>query len=147
MTVDGSIGGQPVYAVVGGVVVAAGPDWVAIVPNHEAVVLTYGNLTGPANAGTKVGAGQLIGRSARLSFGVSKIERDASGGVKLVPYEPAAWLAVRGLAVSVKRRSSGQPLWCDGGRTLRVPQQVARCGMALPEPSAWALLPVSVTLS
>lgn len=141
------MGSQPVYAVVGGIVVASGPDWLALVPNHEAVVLTYLNLTGPAASGTKVGAGEQIGHSGRLGFGVAKIERDASGGVKLVNYEPTAWLAVRGLSVSAKKRASGQNLWCEGGRTLRVPQQVARCGLSLPEPSGWALLPVSVTLS
>jgi hypothetical protein len=147
LTVDGSMGSQPVYAVVGGVIVAAGPDWVALVPNHEAVVLTYGNLTDVAPAGSKVGVGQMIGRSPRLSFGVSRIDRDAAGSVKLTPYEPTSWLAVRGLGVSVKSRHSGQNLWCEGGRTLSVPQQVGRCGIALPAPSAWALLPVSVTLS
>lgn len=127
--------------------VIVGPGSVAIVASDEPVVLNYTGLEQvQVAAGAHVGIGQQIGIGQRVRFSVHALVSNPDGTTRIQqPYEPAAWLAVHGL------RSSGnvasQPQWCDASRQLNVPQQVAKCGIELPVPTAWALLPVRVSLT
>ena len=152
MTLRSSSGGGPVYAMAPGVVVAVGPDSVAIAASDEAVVLDYTSLYQvQVVAGQRVGLGQQIGLGKTVRFAVYDAQstpdgkrRDSGSSPLGKPYEPASWLAVHGLRASGR---TVQPQWCEEARRLSVPQQVAKCGMQLPVPSAWALLPVRVSLT
>jgi len=141
-------GGGVVYAPMAGLMVSAGPTWAVLKPDLEDVMLSY--AWSPETAtnllvapGQHVGAGQQIAVGGLFRFSVRQLTRGASTTVGAA-YEPSSWLAVRGLRVSTKSREPSR--WCEGGRALTVPQEVARCGLELPAPSPLSLLPVTVAL-
>jgi len=142
-------GGQPVYAMAPGAVAAVSPGSVAIAASDEAVVLDYTGLEQiQVGLGERVMVGQQIGLARQLRFAVYQLERAADGTTRIgKPYEPAAWLAVHGLGLSFGTAPGHQGLWCETGRQLSVPRHVAECGIQLPQPGAWSLMPVSVSLS
>lgn len=151
MTIDSFSGQSEIYAPVGGVVVATTPSSVFIATSGEATLLEYtanpSEMVVQVRPGESVGAGQQIGLARRLKFGVYDIERTASGTAKLGrPYEPASWLANHGCSISHKKHKTSGEVWCEGGRKLIVPQSVSKCGMRLPPPSGFALLPISATM-
>lgn len=142
--------GAAVLSPMAGVVVSAGPGWIVIKPDLDDVVLSYAwdASAGPTaelvSAGARVSSGQQIAVGGLLHFSVLQLTRGAGGTQIGAPYEPAAWLAVRGLRIS---KASREPaLWCEAGRSLTVPQGVAKCGIELPSPSPYSLLPVTVSL-
>lgn len=144
--------GAPVYAMAPGVVVATGPDSVTLAASDEAVVLSYTGLNQvQVQAGQRVGLGQQLGLGQTVRFAVYDTQNAPTGTPRTNPtsplgrpYEPSSWLAVHGLRATAGRV---QPQWCDQPRQIDVPQQVAKCGIQLPVPNAWALLPVRVSLS
>lgn len=149
-----SFGGQTeVYAPVRAMVAVAGPGRLLLVPNDESVVLEYSgsnaNFLTQVATGTQVGAGQQVGLGSQFSFAVWALSRDASGNAVMgKAIEPASWLATHGAKISAKAHAVTSSTWCAGGRKLQVPQTVASsCGVTLPAPSGYALLPVSVTMS
>jgi len=127
------------YAVTSGRVHAMDPTLgLQIVSRVEPVLVTYQGWTALDNlrVGQDVRLGQNLGQALRgLTFAVQQIQP----GGKLVPLEPASWLAARGL----KPSSVASPLWCAQGRKILVPRAVASCGFRLPDPSSVMLLPVS----
>lgn len=145
-------GAAPVYALVSGVVSRVIPgQLVELTSQYEPVIVSYvGPMTLNA-AGLQVVPGQVIrvgavlGQAARIGIGVSQITRLADGSLALAPLEPASWLASRGLRAATKLTPGMQ--WCQGGRSLVVPQDVARCGMRVPDPPGFSLLPVNVRLA
>lgn len=150
LTVDASSGDGSVLSAARGLVVKATANSVWIIPNREAVVLEY---TSPdiqvmVREGQTVWTGQQIAAARQLKFAVFRIDRKAGGSVSYTPLSPSAWLASRGLRISAKRHSISAEgdNWCEGGRKLQIPERVGQCGLRLPEPSAVALLPVSVTM-
>lgn len=151
MTIDSFSGQSEIYAPVGGNVVATTPTSIYIAASGEPTLLEYsaasGEMVAQVSLGEEVGAGQQIGLARRLKFGVYDIERTAGGTAKIGrPYEPASWLANHGCSVSHKKHKVTGSVWCAGGRHLIVPQSVAKCGMRLPPPNGFALLPVSATM-
>jgi hypothetical protein len=139
-------GVAPVYALVSGTATRVAPDRVELTSRHEPVIVSYLGALAPTLApGQVVRAGDLIGQTDHVSLAVSQIQRLAGGALASVAIEPASWLATRGLRAATKLTPG--TLWCQGGRTLAVPQDVARCGMRLPEPSGFSLLPVNVHLT
>jgi hypothetical protein len=139
-------GVAPVYALVSGTATRVGPDRIEVTSRHEPVIVSYfGSLAPVLAPGQVVRAGQVIGQSDSVSLAVSQIQRLAGGALGLVAVEPASWLATRGLRPAT--RLTPGPLWCQGGRSLAIPQDVARCGTRLPEPSGFSLLPVNVRLA
>jgi hypothetical protein len=139
-------GVSPVYALVSGTVTRVLPDRVDLVSAHEPVLLSYqGALSPTLTPGQPVRAGDVIGQAASVSLTVAQIQRLAGGALALTLLEPASWLATRGLRAATKQIPGA--LWCQGGRTLTIPQDVARCGMRLPDPSGFSLLPVSARLT
>jgi len=151
MTIDSFSGQSEIFAPVGGVVVAASQTSIYIAIGSEPTLLEYvaapGEMVTQVTPGEKVGAGQQIGLAKRVKFAVYEIARTASGGATIGrPYEPASWLANHGCTVSHKQHKSTGAVWCEGGRKLVVPATVAKCGIRLPPPSGFALLPVSATM-
>lgn len=151
MTIDSFSGQSEIFAPVGGVVVAVSQTSIYIALSGESTLLEYvaapGQMVVQVVQGEHVGAGQQIGLAAKLKFAVYEIARTASGGATLGrPYEPAAWLANHGCAVSHKKHKVSGAVWCEGGRKLVVPDSVAKCGIRLPPPNGFALLPVSATM-
>lgn len=151
MTITSFSGQSEIFAPVGGVVVATMPTGIYIAAAGEPTLLEYS--TAPSEIvvqvapGEKVGAGQQIGLARRLQFGVYDIERTSGGAAKIGrPYEPASWLANHGCSISHKKHKTSGEVWCEGGRKLIVPQSVAKCGLRLPPPNGFALLPVSATM-
>jgi hypothetical protein len=146
MTVDATEDAQAIYSPVSGVVVSADTNNVVIVPNNEAAVLQFSMSEAQVQVATgqRVGAGQQIGLARRIGFSVSRLNADAS----MTPYEPASWLAVHGMRVSGKFRfeTKADEQWCETGRKLEVPSQVASCGMSIASPSGYALLPVNIEM-
>jgi len=147
MTIDAA--GAAVLAPMAAAVVSAGPTWVVLKPDLDDVLLSYAwapeaSATQLIPSGTHVAAGQTIAIGGLFRFSVRQLARTSGGTAVGAPYEPAAWLAVRGLKVSAKARD--QALWCEGGRSLTVPQGVAKCNIELPAPSPLSLLPVTVSL-
>lgn len=147
VTIESMRGVAPVYAASPGVAVVA-PGMIKIVSSREPVVLTYrfeGSHSVHVAHGQKVGMGQPIAQAGRVGFAVDQALRTGTAGdVKFKPLVPSAWLAARGLRLSSKHRR-GEQQWCEGGRRLAVPEQALKCGMDLPEPASFMLLPVSVT--
>ena len=95
--------------------------------------------------GQRVSAGKVLGQAASIDFSVAQLTRLADGSLSLTPLDPSSWLALRGLRAATDLAPS--TAWCAGGRKLAVPQDVARCGLRLPEPSGFSLLPVSVQVA
>lgn len=152
LTIRSSTGIAPVYALVSGVVSRVIPGkLVELVSDREPVVVSYvGPLVANMGAaqvapGQRVRAGQVLGQVASIGIAVSMITRLADGSLALKPMEPTSWLAARGLRPATRVVAGTK--WCDGGRTLVVPQDVVKCGMTLPEPSGFSLLPVNVRLA
>lgn len=146
-------GAEPVYAVTSGVVLSAVGPVVEIASDLEPIVARYqadvskGGMQLQVQAGQRVRIGQQLGLAARLSFSVMRADR-VGQAVSWVELEPASWLASRGLRLSSKSHAVAAQgaNWCEGGRKLVVPEHVAKCGMKLPAPTGYMLLPVSVTL-
>jgi len=149
LTLQTQSGGQPVYAAAPGRVLSAGPNWVSLAVSDEAVVLDYSGFDQVQVAEhDRIGIGQQLGLASRLRFAVYSVVRGEDGGLRLgTAIEPAGWLATHGQAPSARVTPGHEGLWCEGRRALSVPQQVARCGIQLPQPTAWALLPVQVSLT
>jgi len=151
MMIDSFSGESEIYAPVSGVVVATLPTGIYIAASGEPTLLEYSSdpsqMVVQVSPGESVGAGQQIGLARRLKFGVYDIERTASGTAKVGrPYEPAAWLATHGCSISHKKHKTTGEVWCEGSRKLVVPTAVATCGLRLPPPNGFALLPVSATM-
>ena len=151
MTIDSFSGQSEIFAPVGGVVVAVSQTSIYIAANGEPTLLEYvaapGQMVVQVVQGERVGAGQQIGLAAKLKFAVYEIARTGSGSATLGrPYEPASWLANHGCTVSHKKHKVSGAVWCEGGRKLVVPEAVAKCGIRLPPPNGFALLPVSATM-
>jgi hypothetical protein len=148
MTLDAA--GGAVLAPMASQVVSAGPGWAVLKPDFDDVLLSYAwdPASGPTAQvlaqGQHVGAGTTIAIGGVFRFSVRQVSRTSSGTVVGAPFEPAAWLAVRGLRISSKSKEAS--LWCEAGRELSVPQGVAKCGIELPAPSPYSLLPVTVSL-
>jgi len=139
-------GAAPVYALVSGTATRVAPDRVELTSRYEPVIVSYFGALAPTVApGESVRAGAVIGHTEAVNLGVSQIQRLAGGALRTAAVEPASWLAARGLRAATRLRPG--TLWCQGGRMLLVPQEVARCGMRLPEPSGFSLLPVTVRLA
>jgi len=139
-------GVAPVYALVSGIATRVAPDRIEVTSRHEPVIVSYfGSLAPMLAPGQVVRAGAIIGHADSVNLAVSQIQRLAGGALAVVAIEPASWLAARGLRAATKLTSGA--LWCQGGRSVTVPQDVARCGMRLPEPSGFSLLPVNVRLA
>ncbi len=144
MDLKSLVGVAPVYAAASGRVIATGPNYLHLASKHEPVILAYENVQQvQVGLGADIGIGAQLGISSVLRFSVFGAVRSGSGAVSLVAIEPAAWLAARGLRVSEKSHPPG--LWCEGGRKVRTPAKVPNCGLKLPVPSGFMLLPVSVT--
>lgn len=135
-----------VYALTSGRL-AATATGVSIASDREPVVVSYGTLRQLfVPNGAEVGVGQAIGIADAVELAVTEIVRSADGKIAFRKIEPTAWLAARGLKVSVDgAAASSSSLWCTGGRKLVMPTQVATCGIKVPTPSNAMLLPVSVT--
>jgi hypothetical protein len=154
MTVDSFLGKAPVYAGSCGTVFRTTANAVYLASATEPTVLVYegdpskGGMQVQVQPGESVTVGQQIGLAERVTFSVYALWRNADGTVKVIPNEPAAWLATHGMKVSRKRRSGGGAgaQWCEAGRKLTVPQDVAQCGIRLSTPGAFMLLPVSATM-
>lgn len=149
VTLQTQSGGQGVYAAAPGRVLAVGPGSVSIMARDEGAVLDYTGLDQvQVTAGDAVGIGQQLGLARQVRFAVYALEQAPDGSLRIgKPFEPASWLATHGQALSAGSTTGHQGLWCEGGRQLDVPQKVAQCGMQLPTPTAWALLPVRVSLA
>jgi hypothetical protein len=151
MTIDSFSGESEIYAPVGGVVVSTTDSSIYLALGSEATILEYlsapGAMVVQVQPGESVGAGQQIGLASRLQFGVYEITRTTDGHAALGrPYEPASWLANHGCKISHKKHTTTGAVWCEGGRKLVVPQAVANCGIRLPPPNGFALLPVSASM-
>jgi hypothetical protein len=143
---------RPSFLAVGrGVVMSSGPNWIHLVLRREPVVVSYSAMAGYGfrslvGDGETVGAGQVIGEAGQVAFAVYRIERQQAGSLKFIPLEPSAWLASRGLRISgIAPPEASLDEWCEKGRVIRVPPSVGGCGLELPEPGGFALLPVSVS--
>lgn len=148
MTIDAFQGDSEIYALASGTVVQADASGIYVALDSEPTLLEYsGQLVAQTSVGERVGAGQQIGLAPRIKFGVYAIDRsDAGAAVIGRPFEPASWLANHGCKVSHKNHKASGAVWCAGGRKLVVPQAVANCGMRLPPPNGFALLPISATM-
>lgn len=151
MTIKSSDGSGAIFSGARGVVVDVSATSIWIIPNREAVVLEYAgdaNMQIMVRKGQTVWQGQQIASAPTLKFAVFRIDRSAAGAVSYTALSPAAWIAARGLRISSKKHAvtAEGDNWCEGGRKLQVPERVGQCGIRLPEPSAVALLPISVTM-
>lgn len=154
MVVDSFVGKAPVYALASGQVFRVTDNAVFLACRDEPVVLVYlgtpskGGMSIQVKPGQDVGIGQQVGLAERVELAVYALDRAADGKVTPRPIEPASWLATHGLKISVKARPGAEAgaLWCEGGRKLSVPQDVAGCGIKLATPGAFMLLPVSATM-
>lgn len=146
LTMQSARGVGRVYALVAGRVTRTGSGAVEIASSREAVLvgLTGPDLTPLVGAGQVVKAGQVVATARTVSLTVTGLGRTAGGGVSAVALEPATWLASRGLRAAT--RSNPSALWCAQGRKLVIPQAVGQCGIRLPDPAGFALLPVSARL-
>jgi hypothetical protein len=139
-------GVAPVYALVSGTATRVAPDRVEVTSRDEPVIVSYfGSLAPTVVPGQAVRAGEIVGHAESVGLAISQVQRLAGGALATTGIEPASWLAARGLRAAA--RVTPGTLWCQGGRRLTIPQDVARCGMRLAEPSAFSLLPVSAQLA
>lgn len=135
-----------VYSLVSGTVVRSSPDRIDIVSSCEPVMVSYRGVLAPSLApGQPVHAGKTIAQSAAVSVSVSLLQRQPDGSLSLVSIEPASWLSSRGLRAASKLAPG--VAWCLGGRSLTIPPDVSRCGMRLPDPAGFSLLPVSARIA
>lgn len=146
LAIRSSRGIAAVYALVSGTVTRVAGDRIELASSVEPVLVSYqGISTASVAVGQAVKAGQPIGQAAELTLSVAQIQRYADGRLGTVGIEPASWLASRGLRPAA--RTTPGALWCQAGRSLVVPQDVARCGLRLPDPPGFSLLPVTVRLT
>lgn len=146
VTVESYGGAVAMYAVAGGRVLRADNTGIEIALKYEPVVVRYeGGTNLQVRRGDTVGAGQQIGYAQRASFSVWQAQREG-GNVRWIPIEPSSWLAARGMQLTARKRSGGATQWCEGGRRVSVPQKVGQCGIKLPTPGSFMLLPVSVSM-
>lgn len=153
MTVTSFSGLTQVYSPVRAVVAIAKTGTILLIPNDEAVVLELRGadqttFLQQVKSGDVVGAGQQIALASQLTFAVWTLGRASNGAAVMgKSIEPASWLATHGAVISATHHQTKET-WCGGGRKLVVPQTVASsCGVTLPAPSGYALLPVSVTMA
>ena len=138
--------GGTVYSNASGKVIAVGLNWIQIASQHEPVILVYEgdpSMQVQVGLGESVGIGQQIALSAQLRFSVFQVFHAQGGQLTVGAVEPSGWLAARGQRISNK--SHAATIWCEGGRTIEAPGAVANCGLKLPTPNGFMLLPVSVT--
>lgn len=154
MTLTSFSGQTEVFTPVRAVVGLSAQGTLLLLPNDEAVVLEYrgapSSFLTQVVQGQQLGAGQQVGLASTVNFAVYKLERSAAGTAQMgAAVEPASYLATHGAKISAKyHAATASSAWCGGGRKLVVPQAVAsQCGVTLPAPSGYALLPVSVTMA
>lgn len=142
-----------VYSPVRGRVAIAKTGTILIIPDDEGVVLEYRSsgstdFVQQVKSGDEVGAGQQIAVGRNFSFAVWQLDRTTAGAAKMgKAIEPASWLATHGARVSATYHKN-QDTWCAAGRKLVVPQALAsQCGMILPPPNGYAILPISATMA
>ncbi len=136
---------SPIYSCGGGKVVAQGKDFLHIQVGNEPVILFYGGIVPSVGLGAHIWNGQRIGDAGpgQVVFGVWELMH-TDKGVKLSAVEPASWLAARGYHI-VQSNTGKADLWCEQPRHITVPKAVhTTCGLMNPEPSGFALLPVSI---
>lgn len=143
---------SPVYALGTGQVVHVAPGLVAVALSTEPVVLEVHAPSGALAAGIEPGAHVAIGqvlmtapKGATVGLAVTEVlPRDSGGGPYLRPLDPLAWLVARGRTLS----RSGTPAAACGvkGREYQASAPAGGCEpLALPQPSKYLILPVSVT--
>jgi hypothetical protein len=150
VTLQAYSGSQAVYAMAPGRIASVGPGSLSLIARDESVILDYSGFDQvQVRASQVIGLGQQLGLAHQLRFAVYQLDRAADGSSRVgKAYEPAAWLATHGLALSATAAAPGHVgQWCETGRQLNVPARVAQCGLQLPEPQAWSLVPVRVSLS
>ena len=138
---------SPVYSLVSGIVTRMTDDRIEIASAVEPVIVAYVGpmlATAGVTPGQRVHTGEVLGQAAAIEIAVAQLTRLVDGSLALAPLDPSSWLALRGLRAATELSPS--TAWCAGGRRLSVPQDVARCGLRLPEPSGFSLLPVSVQI-
>jgi hypothetical protein len=138
--------GASAYATASGRVIAAGDTFVHVAVHNEPVILMYDGVRPTVDEGQYVGRGQKLGESTgAVTFGVWQMAPTARGAVmQKVP--ASAWLAARGLKFAVSDTGPGTK-WCEGGRSITVPQSVtSACDLRQPDPATFALLPVSINM-
>lgn len=144
--ITSATGKSPIYSVVSGNVLEAGSE-VVIAASTEPVLVSYSQMPDAqlmVRAGDRVAVGQLIGYASQVSFGVSQIKQTSTSGQFVSQaLEPTSWLSSRGLSLS-RRGRKGTQQWCESGRTMTIPESVLNCGVDLPKPSSFLLLPVQV---
>ncbi len=146
LTVDSAAGVAEVYALVRGTIVRAAAGRIELASAVEPVIVVYeGAFLPTVHVGQAVAPGEVLTRAGSITLSVTQYERLGDGSLRAFWLEPTSWLAARGLRPATKL--TGGTGWCLGGRTLAVPQDVARCGLRLPAPAAFALLPVNVQLT
>lgn len=130
----------------GRVVVSRGG--LTLISDREPVVVSYGSDIGQmlVSSGADVGIGTPLAIMRSVELSVTEIVRSDTGQLSFRALEPAAWLAARGLRITAKGKSGTGTLWCTGGRSIVLPEAVARCGLRLPAPSSALILPVSVQM-
>lgn len=138
--------GASAYATASGRVVAAGDTFVHIAVHNEPVLLMYDGIHPTVVEGQYVGRGQKLGESTgAVTFGVWQLVPSPKG-VVMQKVPASAWLAARGLKFAVSDTGPGTK-WCEGGRSITVPQAVTQaCDLRQPDPATFALLPVSIQM-
>lgn len=134
---------DPVFATAPSIVVSVGASFVHLMARNEPVVLDYEGIKPSVKKGDEIGSGQQIGTSPGV-FRFGAIQLGPKGALGRL--SPSAWLASRGYRVADKILST-RKLWCEGGRTIAVPQADGKaCGFLSPEPGGFALLPIKVSV-
>lgn len=146
LTVESAQGVAEVYSVVPGPVVRSQPGHLEIASALEPVIAVYhGPFAPTVRVGQVVATGEAVARAGSVTLSIAQFERLADGALRTFWVEPASWLAARGLRPATQL--TGGAGWCMGGRRLIVPQDVSRGGLRLPDPAAFALLPVNVRVA
>ncbi len=142
MVIQATSGSTPVFANASGRVIAVTPNSVQIASQNEPVILVYENVQPQVALGESVGIGQQVALGQLVRFSVVEVYFQPGGQVALAAVEPASWLAARGQTISCKKQAVAS--WCAQGRKIQTPKAVANCGLKLPVPGGFMLLPVSV---
>lgn len=147
LTVQSTRGVATVFSLVTGTVTAVGSDYMELASAREPVVIRYqgAGLKPMVGVGGAVKIGQPVAAAQAVTLTVGQIDRDPSGKLSMLALEPATWLASRGLTAASHLTPSA--LWCAQGRKLVVPMSVGTCGVRLPDPASFALLPTSSRLA
>lgn len=146
MTISGTPGPVPVYAITSGTAAITSDGILSIASDREPIVVTYGPGASQifVGSGQHVMLGQEVAVMGTVQLSVTELVRENDGSITFRPIDPASYLAARGLKIA---QSGNTPsgLWCTHGRNITVPTDTLACGIKLPEPSALMLLPVTVT--